>query len=575
MHFKMNKDGLYYLNSDQWQWVGGWIQVLARTRMPDKRRGHGVLLEWRNYDGECLREVVYARVLNSEHAREAREMLVDTGYPMEPGSANWGRLQRYLLQGMAKATPATTVNRTGWHGGVFSTPGWTLGMVDEPHHFVGQLSSLSILQERGDLAGWQESVGVLCRGNPMAIFCVGVALAAPLLYQSGMENGAFHLVGASSTGKSTLLQVAASVCGDKSFTRSWVSTSNGLAAVSAEHNDMLLPLDEIGAARPEDVSTAIYQVMNGAGKLRASISGALMQPAQWRTLVLSTGEVWLSELMRQLGQPMKAGQGIRLVEIPIFGDHGAFEAIHGRANPRAFVEELHASCTRFHGVLFRKWIEVLTDAENDALASSLAGELRVIAARWTTEHMASQVQRVVQRFALVAVALVLASRKNLLPWSEAESGNAVHKTLRAWLDNRGHVLNAEEFELLRRLDQLVWGDARIAADLNAFDQTHLAFRREVAGEEQWLCSKNGFLEHVGLPKHGHMRELEPLLQKGLLQTNERSRGTLRVRVGERTERYFAVWPDRVRKYLKSVTAANDLSQFPSCPSSDPEVQGHE
>src|SRR5690606_35240700 len=256
---------------------------------------------------------------------------------------------------------------------------------------------------------------------------------------------------------STLLQVATSVYGDKTFSRSWVSTSNGLAAVSAEHHDMLLPLDEIGAARPEDVSAAIYQVMNGAGKLRASISGALQQPVQWRTLVLSTGEVWLSELMEQLGQPMKAGQQIRLVEIPIFGTHGAFENIHGRAGPRAFVEELQEKCTLYHGALFRKWIELLTEgkAADSTLAISLGGELRLMVERWTTEHMASQVQRVVARFALVAVALALASRNALLPWSEVESVQAVHQVLQAWLDTRGHTFNAEEFRLLTGLGRLL------------------------------------------------------------------------------------------------------------------------
>lgn len=577
MRYKLKEQGLFYLNNESWQWVGGWIKVVARTRLPDKRRGHGVLLAWKNFDNELLSEAVYARVLNSDHAREVREMLVDTGYPLEPGSASWGRLQRYLLQEMATAEPATVVNRTGWHEGVFATPGWTLGAAGEPHHFVGQLSGRGLLQESGCLAGWQENVGALCCGNPMAIFSVGVALAAPLLHTTGMENGAFHLVGTSSTGKSTLLQVATSVYGDKTFSRSWVSTSNGLAAVSAEHHDMLLPLDEIGAARPEDVSAAIYQVMNGAGKLRASISGALQQPVQWRTLVLSTGEVWLSELMEQLGQPMKAGQQIRLVEIPIFGTHGAFENIHGRAGPRAFVEELQEKCTLYHGALFRKWIELLTEgkAADSTLAISLGGELRLMVERWTTEHMASQVQRVVARFALLAVALALASRNALLPWSEVESVQAVHQVLRAWLDTRGHTFNAEEFRLLTELGRLLQhSDHRIADDVNSFDQTHLAFKRDVAGEPQWVWPRQRFLQHFGLPTR-YMRELEPLLQRGLLETNERSRGTLRLQIDGRNQRFFAIWPERVRQYLKTVAAANESSQFPSCPTADLGVQGHE
>lgn len=44
MRYKLDEKGLFFLNADSWQWVGGWIKVLARTRLPDKRRGHGVLL---------------------------------------------------------------------------------------------------------------------------------------------------------------------------------------------------------------------------------------------------------------------------------------------------------------------------------------------------------------------------------------------------------------------------------------------------------------------------------------------------------------------------------------------------
>ena len=210
MQYKLQDDGLYALSGDHWQRVGGWIQVMARTRLTDRRHGHGALLEWQNFDGVKLREVVYARDLNSDNARQVRDMLVDTGYPLTPGQASWSRLQHYLLEQMALAEPATVVNRTGWHDGVFATSNWTIGSADEPHHFVGQLSGSATLEESGSLSDWQTYVGQLCRGNPLAIFSIGTALAAPLIASAGMENGAIHLVGASSTGKTTLLQLASS-----------------------------------------------------------------------------------------------------------------------------------------------------------------------------------------------------------------------------------------------------------------------------------------------------------------------------------------------------------------------------
>ena len=110
MQYKLQDDGLYVLSGDHWQRVGGWIQVMARTRLTDKRHGHGALLEWQNFDGVKLREVVYARDLNSDNARQVRDMLVDTGYPLTPGQASWSRLQHYLLEQMALAEPATVVN---------------------------------------------------------------------------------------------------------------------------------------------------------------------------------------------------------------------------------------------------------------------------------------------------------------------------------------------------------------------------------------------------------------------------------------------------------------------------------
>lgn len=288
MKFQLRDSGLYSYGSEQWHWLGGWLEVVARTRLTGKKHGHGVLLQWKNFDNAMLREVVYARDLHGENARQIKELFVDTGYPLKPGNAAWSQILQYLLEAMAKAPPATTVDRTGWHGPIFATSSWTAGQADEQHHFVGQLSTDHILSEKGSLQDWQAHVGRLCAGNSLAVFSVGVALAAPLLQPADLENGAYHFGGHSGSGKTTLLQIATSVCGAQTFMRSWISTSNGLAAVSAVHNDMLLALDEIGLAKPEDVDVATYQILNGTSKLRAQKTGDLAPQTHWRTLGLSS-----------------------------------------------------------------------------------------------------------------------------------------------------------------------------------------------------------------------------------------------------------------------------------------------
>ena len=571
MRFQLRDSGLYCYSSDEWQRVGGWIEVIARTRLSNKKHGHGALLQWKNMDNVLLREVVYARTLNGDNARQIRELLVDTGYPLEPGNISWTRLQRYLLEEMAKAPPATTVDRTGWHGPVFATSSWTAGQADEQHYFVGQLSTSPLLQESGSLQDWQTQVGKLCEGNPLATFSIGVALAAPLLKHAGLENGAFHLVGNSSTGKTTLLQVAASVCGAPTFVRSWVATANGLAAVAAEHNDIALMLDEIGLARPEDVDVSIYHIMNGASKLRANISGDLAAQTHWRTLALSTGEIWLSEVFQQLGKPVRAGQENRLVEIPTFGRFGAFEELHGFANSQELVDALKSRTRHCHGTLFRHWLERLTEDADD-LPEYIQRETARLTDQWTTSHMASQVVRVVKRFALITAALCLACRNYLLPWTEEESERAVHQVADAWIKSRGHIFNKEEHWILLKLNEYMNSRRFRFADIEKgiAESPYDGFKRTVNGEKQLLVKKANFLQFFGLQSR-YMREIEFLIQKDLLETNERSRGTLRVKVNGRFERFFALWPDRIRNYLNSLSELDGLSQFPTFPSGNPEV----
>lgn len=557
MNYKLEGDGLYCQVDKQWQRVGGWINVLARTRLPNRRHGHGALLEWVNFDGVKLREVVYARDLNSDHSRNIRDMLVDSGYSLTPGQASWSRLQHYLLKQMATALPATVLNRSGWHGDVFATSSGVLGETVEPHYLVGQLSISPQLDASGALEDWQHQVGKLCCGNPLAIFSVGVALAAPLLAVTGMENGAFHLVGASSSGKTTLQRLACSVYGGPEYLRSWVSTENGLEAVAAQHHDMLLALDEIGLARPECVDVAVYQIMNGSGKLRATISGDLASTASWRTLLLSTGEVGIGELLEVIGKQVRAGQQTRLVEIPIFGTFGAFDSIHGRKSPAAFVEDLNSRSSEFFGTLFPAWILLLLQLSDD-LRDYLVREVRRVSEHWGADQMASQAQRVTKRFALVAVALRLCSRNFLVPWDEKESLSAVRKALTAWLRNRGHTKNIEEFRLLK-----VLGSAMLEWERNLVDgqgqqgrMLGVGYRYQVNGRELWLIEKQHFLRKLALPAQ-HMKEIQVLLQRDCLRTNELARGTYKVKIDGGFQRFFALWPDQVKHLLAEIDGEDD------------------
>ena len=107
------------------------------------------------------------------------------------------------------------------------------------------------------------------RNRALDIGAIGEAGAGSA--RGGYTGGGFHLIGTSSTGKTTALYVAGSVWGgrsNKGFLDTWKSTANGLEAVAQLHNHCLLLLDEINEVNPYEVGATVYALANGSGKSR-------------------------------------------------------------------------------------------------------------------------------------------------------------------------------------------------------------------------------------------------------------------------------------------------------------------
>ena len=72
----------------------------------------------------------------------------------------------------------------------------------------------SSLRSAGTLEEWQEKIASKCQGNPLLTFALCAGFAGVLLKFLGLDSGGFHLFGTTSRGKTTALQVAASVFGN-------------------------------------------------------------------------------------------------------------------------------------------------------------------------------------------------------------------------------------------------------------------------------------------------------------------------------------------------------------------------
>ena len=180
------------------------------------------------------------------------------------------------------------------------------------------------LTAKGSLKDWQYHVADKTKKNPLLLFGILAGLAGPLNKLAKGESGGFHFCGDTSTGKTAIAQAAASVWGDASdpqnmadrtSIRKWKSTVSGLEAYAQLHNDIVLCLDEIGGTRPEDVSEAIYLLTGGIPKGRSQADGGSKRQPTWHTLLISTGELTIEQVLNQAGQEQKGGQRHRMPDI--------------------------------------------------------------------------------------------------------------------------------------------------------------------------------------------------------------------------------------------------------------------
>jgi uncharacterized protein (DUF927 family) len=481
--FEVSERGVFFIGTDKDGneqsplWICSPLYVVAKTRN-GKSDDWGRLLEWRDDDGTRHQWAMPLEILRGT-GEEARGELMRQGLSVSPNRAARDLLASYL-QTWPTNRRARCVDCIGWHGDIFVMPDGVIGQADELAVFQNAHAVTPAFSERGTLADWRESVASRAAGNSRLVFAISVAFAAALAEPAGEDSGGFHLRGGSSTGKSTALALAASVWGEPAkYARLWRATANGLEGLAALHNDGLLILDEIAQIDARQAGEAAYMLANGQGKTRASRIGTARAAARWRLLFLSAGEISLSGLMMEAGKRARAGQEIRLADIPIDAGRGmgAFENIHDAETPAAFALHLKEAATANHGTAGMAWLREVVESRA-GLSQAIAGAVESFCAANVPKGAGGQVERVARRFALAGIAGELA--RKITGWPEGEAMAAAQACFSAWLDSFGGAGNSEARAIL--------------AQVKAFFEAHGASRFEsVASDKaEKIINRAGF-----------------------------------------------------------------------------------
>ncbi|EJL97881.1 DNA/RNA helicase, superfamily II [Pseudomonas sp. GM102] len=466
--FRLTSEGVFYAGDDgEARPVCSPLEILARTR-DDKGQNWGLLVEFDDPDGAKKRWNIPARTMTGDFGKDVLGPLVDMGLRLA-GSRS-GRNARNDLQsylgGFDSAQRARLVTRLGWHDSAFLLPEQQVGAHSEHLHFYEAGSQLPPISEAGTLEQWQEQIGALCVGNHRLAFVVGVAFAGPLLNMLGHESGGFHLYGDSSGGKTTHLQVAASIYGGPRLVRSWRSTDNALESIAAAHSDGLLVLDEIGMCDPRIIGETVYMLGNGTGKARANDRGqAGRQVQEWRLLFLSTGEKTLAQHMAEANKELKAGMEVRMLAVPADASKGLgmFDTLNGFEDAAALADALKARVAKYYGTPLTAFLTALCEpGKRHGWSAILRRTLEGFIAQSLPASASGQAHRAAARFGLAAAAGELATAMGITGWPDGTATTAARVCLNAWMNERGGAGNFEGDAILARLRQVIerFGESR-------------------------------------------------------------------------------------------------------------------
>lgn len=348
-------------------------------------------------------------------------------------------------------------------------------------------------ESRGTLQEWQSGVGAPARGHALPILAISAAFAGPLLHLAAQEGGGLNFFGPSSKGKTTVLQLAASVWGrgaSPGYVRAWRSTANGLEAASASATDTVLILDELGVIEARDAAAAIYEIANGAGKARAARDGSLREPKSWRVLLLSSGELPVASKLAEGGGKARAGQFVRLLDILADRGYGfgAFDNAGQDGDAAALAKNFkHAAISAF-GTAGPEFVRRL-------LSAGVTGDdVRAFVSEFVKAELPSgsdgQIDRAAQRLGLIAMAGELAIAVGVAPWEKGAARAAASWALRQWIAQRGGTEPAEVRQAVEQVRLAIeqHGDARFEQidEANARPvQNRLGWRKGTGPDREW------------------------------------------------------------------------------------------
>jgi len=525
-------------------WICSPLHIKAQT-FDKNDNNFGRLLRFKNSNNQWKSWPMPMELLRGS-GEELRGMLLSMGLRIDPIEG-----KRYLLRYLQTPPPDKNIHcalQTGWYNQSFVLPNRVIGSDNDSIIFQNGEHPSEEHGHVGEFTNWKEEISQRAVGNPMLMFGLSAGFAGPLLQLCNLEGGGIHLVENSSSGKTTILDAACSIWGGSTYRRSWRATANGIEGAAALFNDNLLALDEISECDPKEVGKIVYSIANGYGKQRASKTGAAKAIARWRCFILSNGERTIETSMMEGGARAKAGQAVRLLDIPAKRKYGCWDDLKGFKNGAAFSDAIKSAAAQHYGLAGAAFLTSLVLEMEDEFNFCAALEEIKNSSLFSIADAQGQERRAISRFALIALAGEIATKHGLTNWEEGAATEAASIAFKAWksLRNKG---NDEQHKILFQLSDFIerHGDSRFS---NVTDGISSVRDRAGWWENQHNEGRVYFFNAAGMREalkgFDFKTALDALEEHGIIKANSAGERAFTKKVQGQSWRLYKVNPDALK-----------------------------
>jgi hypothetical protein len=454
--YQLNEFGVARLGKDDERQatvtpICGPIIVTALTNNPLYNNG-GLVIEFETKLNE-FGTLTIPRCRLHQEPRLLAQDLATYNFAITPGK------EKDLLVYLGAFNPTVVkigVTQTGW--AISRDPEelvfvWPSGSTHEDYFYQPDRIGISDLSTApaGTLKQWEQNV---YDSAPYPTFAMCCSLAAVLLnFAPDMSSVGINLFGDSTSGKTTLLQYAASVWGNGSdpakagsnpYTYSWNTTTNAMEALVASRNHMPFCIDEMGSSANKDHSRITYGFAGGQGKSALDASRTLKKQRTWQSFMISSGEVSCLEKMEESPyggkkNHVKAGAAIRILDIPV--KQGAIKSA-------AQANRIKGNASSYYGTLGPAYVNaIIEEFSHSVLTTTVQAEISKAIERMAGncgQALGALQIRALKTFAIAEVAGLLLVHFKLLPnFSAANVREAIDTVLADWLPTAAGLTDAE------------------------------------------------------------------------------------------------------------------------------------